>query len=348
MKSALLPTAAITLASAGFAHAGGLDRSGQSINVIFEEGRHAEISLGYVMPNVDASAAGGGPTLSENVAKNYLRSASAYKADYSSSISYAIIFDQPFGADVRYSGGPLDGIFADVDSYAITGVVKYKMQNNFSIYGGVTAQNVGASIQIPTGALEFDSNWGFGWLVGAAYEIPDIALRGSLTYRSAVEHGFDTTFNGNPAGTTNVMTPQSVNLDFQTGIMADTLLMFSARWANWEQTKITPPRFPQSIVDINNSVSYSIGIGRKFNDTFSGAFYIGYEPGDGQETSPLSPTDGYLSATLGGSYTSGPIKITGGISYIMPGGTLLSGTGGDVETRDNNAIGFGIKLSRKF
>lgn len=34
------------------ANAGGLDRSGQSIGAIFEDGRYVELSYGHVMPSV--------------------------------------------------------------------------------------------------------------------------------------------------------------------------------------------------------------------------------------------------------------------------------------------------------
>ena len=42
---------AALLGSASTLHAGGIDRSGQSITALFESGRYAEFSLGSVSPN---------------------------------------------------------------------------------------------------------------------------------------------------------------------------------------------------------------------------------------------------------------------------------------------------------
>ncbi|GAB5436920.1 hypothetical protein [Falsiruegeria mediterranea] len=81
----------------------------------------------------------------------------------------------------------------------------------------------------------------FGYALGVAWERPDIAARVSLTYSSAMEHTLLESESLNPpppvpAGTlvtvpasSTIETPQSVNLDFQTGIAPDTLLFGSVR-----------------------------------------------------------------------------------------------------------------------
>ena len=58
-------------------------------------------------------------------------------------------------------------------------------------YGPISGYNV-----------QLDQDWGVGFVVGAAYEIPDIAGRVSLTYNSKVEHQFDTveSVNGTISG----------------------------------------------------------------------------------------------------------------------------------------------------
>ncbi len=37
-----------------------------------------------------------------------------------------------------------------------------------------------------------------------------------------------------------VVTPQSVNIDFQTGIAANTLAFANIRWVHWDQFAVTP------------------------------------------------------------------------------------------------------------
>mgnify|MGYP006932911794 CR=1 FL=1 len=58
MKTTILTTSAL-LASTAAATAGGIDRSGQSITALFENGRYAEFSLGAISP--DTSGPPGGP-----------------------------------------------------------------------------------------------------------------------------------------------------------------------------------------------------------------------------------------------------------------------------------------------
>ncbi len=345
MNMFIKSTAIALLASTTIAHAGGLDRSGQKIGILFEEGTYGELSFGYVMPKIDVT----GPVPAQNspnVAQSYFAAALGYKADYSNSVSWALIIDQPYGANVDYVGGALDGAFADVSSVAITGLAKYKFTDNISVYGGLRAQNVGAVVvPLPAPRTYLANTWGFGYVIGAAYEVPSIALRAALTYHSEVTHNMATT-GGLGAGTTTIVTPQAISLDFQTGIMADTLLMASVRWAEWSRTTITPPNFPGSIVDMTDSTTYSIGIGRRFSEQLSAALSIGYEAPKGDPVSPLSPTDGYISVTLGGSYKTGPYKFTAGVSYVVPGNATL--TAGPFTTANNSAIGVGFKIGRSF
>ncbi|MBU2288850.1 MAG: aminotransferase class I/II-fold pyridoxal phosphate-dependent enzyme, partial [Gammaproteobacteria bacterium] len=99
-----------------------------------------------------------------------------------------------------------------------------------------------------------------GWVAGVAWERPDIAARVSLTYNSEVDHDFDTVERGplvDPDGpgpvpalpllegtsTTTVSTPESWNLEFQTGVAADTLVFGSIRWVEWSAFRVDPRQF---------------------------------------------------------------------------------------------------------
>ena len=80
-------------------------------------------------------------------------------------------------------------------------------------------------------AVNADDDWGYGYLVGAAYERPDIALRVALTYNSKISYDLDTdrVLDSSPRRhprrhDDDVDTPQSVQLDFQTGVAPKTLV----------------------------------------------------------------------------------------------------------------------------
>lgn len=363
MKTQLTLAAAIAVGATG-AYAGGMDRSGQSIAPLFEDGSYVELSFGNVNPSVSGVYAGA--LSSGNMAKTYSMFGFGYKRDLSEDLSFALIVDQPFGADVDYGDAdvisatnmyPFVNSTATVESTAVNGVLRYKLNDRVSMHGGLRVLRAIGEVSIPAFSgytLSTSTETDFGWLVGATYEIPDIALRASLTYNSEIDIDFATTEFGADSGTMTVTMPQSVNFDFQTGIAADTLLMFSARWAEWTATTITPNTFTQAVrvgenlVDHkNDTTSLKLGVGRRFNDKLSGSLSLGYEKSFGGTSGNLSPTDGYTSLTAGLKYqVTDQTAISGGVSYVKIGDATTSTIGS--EFTDNHAVGFGLKLSHSF
>ncbi len=87
-----------------------------------------------------------------------------------------------------------------------------------------------------------------GWLAGASYQIPEIALKAAVTYRSKIKYKFqvDESIFGEPlqyveAAKNAIETPQSVNIDFQTGVSEKTIAYMNLRWVNWEKIFKYPP-----------------------------------------------------------------------------------------------------------
>jgi long-subunit fatty acid transport protein len=372
MKRVLVGASAIAMMAAS-AQAGGIDRSGQGIGVLFEKGRYAEFSLGYVTPDVsgnDVALFGGFP--SGDVARSYTQLSFSYKADLSDRISYAVILDQPFGADVRYptfngtTGSiALGGTIAKAEAIALTGLLRYKIDDNVSVHGGIRVDRGTGNITLNGAAygplagynVKLDHDVAAGFVIGAAYEIPEIAMRVAVTYNSAITHDFDTVESLNPALTSNtkVKLPQSINLDFQTGIAQNTLLFGSVRWVNWSQFRIDPVIFTGvaggGLVDLENTTTYTLGIGRKFNDSWSGAASILYEGKGDNLVSPLAPTNGKLGLTLAAIYTRDNMKITTGINYTKLGNAKPETGTPDTARADfknNEAIGIGVKVGFTF
>ncbi|WP_417243734.1 OmpP1/FadL family transporter [Celeribacter sp.] len=357
MKTHLTLAAALAVGATG-AYAGGMDRSGQSIAPIFEDGSYVELSFGSVSPTVSGTI-GAGTVPSNDMAKSYLQLGAAYKRDLNDKLSMAVIFDQPYGADVDYGAAsgsyPFVGSTATVDTNAVTGILRYKLSDRFAVHGGVRILQSSGEVAIPfySYTMSTSTETDASYLIGASYEIPDIALRAALTYHSETDITFDTTENGSASGNMVVTMPQTVNLDFQTGIAADTLLMASVRWAEWSATDISPNGFALatsggSLVDYeNDTYSYSIGIGRRFSEKLSGSATIGYERTIGTPVGNLGPTDGYTSIGLGMKYqVTEETAISGGLRYVWVGDATTSTIGGDFS--DNKAIGIGFKISHTF
>ncbi|MHA7851077.1 OmpP1/FadL family transporter [Roseovarius sp.] len=351
---------------AGGASAGGIDRSGQSIAPLFQEGNYAEISLGTAVPSVSGSVVG---IQSGDMADTYWQFGAAMKQQINDRLSYAIILDQPFGANVAYSastGYPLRGTYAELQSTALTGVLRYNMDNGFGVHGGLRVQRVTANASVPTVSaysVDGQADYGTGYLAGVSYERPDIALRVSLTYNSKIKTEHRTSENLALAATslvtkTTIETPQSVNLDFQTGIAKDTLLFGGVRWVDWSDFTIDPllyrtaTRVPFLSYE-DDTYTYTLGVGRRITDTWSGSLALTYEDGDSNKpVSNLGPTSGKIGVTVGARYKTDNFSVSTGVNYTWIGNATtnvpIAAGPPPVLARssfsDNTAIGFGVKV----
>ncbi|MBV1867879.1 MAG: hypothetical protein KUG69_08240 [Marinosulfonomonas sp.] len=342
---------ATLVATSTSAFAGGIDRSGQDISIIFEQGTYGHLSFGSVSPKLSGIA--GGVVNSGDMAPHYGQYAASFKYQMNEKTSLSFIIDQPIGANVSYplgTGYPLAGTTATIKSTALTLVARHQFSERVSVHAGLRHQSVTGEVAITGGySLDVEDTSGFGYLIGAAYEIPDIALRASITYNSGIDHTMTGTELGG-ATSFGLRTPQSVNIDLRSGIAADTLAFASARWVNWSDFDISPPIYTAGSGSLvyypKDTVSYTLGVGRKFSDSFSGSIAIGYEDASGGLSGNLGPRDGYLSLQLGGQYTVGRVKISGGVRYVELGDVTTRNVGG-VFT-DSSAVALGLQIGYSF
>lgn len=364
---------ALSIAVTGAVNAAGIERTSQSVGILFEVGRYAELSIGNVSPSVSGvGIAAVGGAASENMGKKYTGVALGYKQNIGNNIDIALIVDEPVGANVAYPSGNgylIGGSTATLDSTAITGLMKYKFPNNVSVYGGIRSQSLGGKVSLenltagtsPAYTLNVAQRHELGYVGGIAFEKPEIALRAALTYNSEITHDFlGVQENGGPSLPFSSTVPKSVNLEFQSGIAKDTLLFGSIRWVEWSKFDISPFGYTAAngpLVDFKDDrTAYNIGIGRKLNDKWSAAVSLGYEPAAGGVcdrsafpvttgcTGNLGPTDGSKSIGLGVSYKMNKAKITAGVRYVKVGDADTS----FANFRDNSAVGVGVKVGYTF
>ncbi|MCK0119880.1 outer membrane protein transport protein [Loktanella sp. F6476L] len=388
MKNTLKLTAALMLTTTA-ATAGGIERGGNNYSVLFEEGNYVALSFSSVRPDVSGdypATLGGGST--DNMSEDYTNLGVALKYELNEQFDVGLFLNQPYGANADYTAGAYTGLGADWDSNQVALVLKYQATPNISVYGGVRSVESEANIAIPdalvrgglaaaaaagnaqAGALaagapagtlgytaETDANRETSYIVGAAYERPEIALRVALTYETGYTHTFAGT-ESVPAvptvsGTSDfeIEMPQSVTLDFQSGVAADTLVFGSIRWAEWSVWEVRPNGYEAltgggRVTGIDDDVTtLRLGVGRKINDDLSVFARVTYEDGNGGEASRLSPTDGSTAFGFGGSYTYNNVKFTGGLEYVKLGdATDASG----VEFADNSAIAVGLTVGYQF
>jgi long-subunit fatty acid transport protein len=365
MKNYALTAAALAL-TAGAAHAGGLDRSGTPIDPLFEKGNYAEVSLGFIMPDVTGNDVGGNNY--SNVGDDFTLLGAALKMDIGEKLSFAVILDQPYGADILYGGSPaatlLGGTFAQARSNAITALVRFKFNDRFSLYGGPRILKADGKITLSGLAygllngyhVNFASDEGIGYVAGAAFEIPDIALRASLTYHSSIDLKFNTIDSlGTPAANTKSELPQSVEISLQSGVSQNTLVFGSFRWSDWSAFELDPPNpFVPNLAQLDDVYSFELGVGHRFSEKLSASItgILELKGGSDSLVSPLAPTNGRKAISIGGKYkVNDKVDISGGIRYTWLGDGLPETGTPDTRRgtfRNNTAISVGLKLGFHF
>ena len=291
----------------------------------------------------------------------------------------------------------------EVDSQNINFIFGFQPNKNLNFYAGGVYQTVKGDVSLRGQAYSlyngYDANIpedsAFGWLAGAAFQIPEIALKASLTYRSEIDHkvnvdeslpllgplGSLLVANGtispaqlsgllNATGETKITTPQSVNLDFQTGVMANTVAFANVRWVNWKDFSIQPYKFGQlsklaggmlpalgkpngfNLVDYSDDQwSVTAGVGRKLNEQWAGNVSVGWDSGAGNPVTTLGPTEGYWNVGVGVQYSPTPATfIAGGVKYFWLGDAdAVTGAHSAAGTfEDNKAIAYGLKMGYRF
>ena len=303
----------------------------------------------------------------------------AYKADLNDRLSYALIFDQPLctptpstaPATLPALPPPLPaslygGSMADVKTYQISGVLAYDVNPNVKVYGGLRAQRLDAEAAVSfvyDYSVKADDKWGYGCLLGAAYERPEIALRVALTYHSKIGYDLDTAETITPSAPaprpdteTDVDTPQSVQLDFQTGVAPKTLVFGYVRWVDWSEFSVarrSTRRRPERSLGARRPLiqyaddwwTYNLGIGRQLTDALAGSVAITWEPSVGGEMTSLGPYDGRTTGTAALTYEVNGFDITGGLTYGVLGDTenLLQ-----TDFNDGSVWGAGLRVGYTF
>lgn len=290
----------------------------------------------------------------------------------------------------------------EVDTQNLSMIFGFQPIKNINLYGGAAYQTIKGSVSLRGQAYSLYNGYdakiketsGVGWLAGASYQIPEIALKASITYRSEIDHDVNAQESlptlgalsllgdegaaaaqqiAAATGKTKITTPQSVNLDLQTGIMENTVAFANLRWVNWKDFSIRPYKFglvsdvvgklPQigrsngfNLVEYSDDQwSVNAGVGRKLNDQWAGNVSVGWDSGAGNPVSTLGPTEGYWNVGLGVQYSpAANYFIAGGVKYFWLGdakaqtGAQAGGSDYVADFSDNNAIAYGLKIGYKF
>ncbi|CAM4279557.1 hypothetical protein [Acinetobacter pragensis] len=393
---------AILTAACSQVHAAALDRTGQSIAAFLEDGNYFEASIAAVEADISGQARPQFMTPSTDSSTGNLTNSSTFynaaiKLQMTPQFSFGLIYDQPFGADTAYKALPNHTFSTDsglasanVDTQNLSFLFGYQPNENWNFYAAPVYETIKGNVKLNGLAFEAISgyqlnvkeNSEIGWLAGMAYQIPEIALKAAVTYRSEIKHSLtaDESF-AMPlsalvpmigTGLTNITTPQSINLDLQSGITPTMLVFLNTRWVNWKKFEIKPYAFnkvteiatgyPNGLIlaDYNkDQISADLGLAKKINDQWSGVMSAGWDSGAGDPTSVFGPIGGYWSAGVGLRFNpAADYFIQAGLRYFWledaTGHSAAYALPGNAENAkvadysDNTALGYLLKIGYKF
>ena len=263
---------AASVALTSSAMAGGLERGGYNIDLLFDTSRFATEAVGtYVMPQrklnnvVDNNAADGtpgGPANGVKDTESYLVPRLGAKVGIGEHVDCMADYSQPYGAHSnpgRNWAGANSNTETDIgsDGYAATCSFKFQAgKGQLRVIGGVSHLKVSGFKERLTAVIPPAFGTGIGrvvledsgiaWRAGLAYEIPEIAFRASAVYYSEVQLDsitgvLDLTQNPFAPGLGGAVTPifgsatmpQAFEIKVQSGIAPGWLAFGSVKWVDW-------------------------------------------------------------------------------------------------------------------
>lgn len=222
----------------------------------------------------------------------------------------------------------------------------------------------GANLNNTDATLKFDGGYEPGFRIGAAYEIPEIALRAQILYRSEVTHTPEGTFTtaldgairpvppfpaGSPPfsyGTSEGVgtLPQSVEFKLQSGIAPGWLAFGSVKWTDWSvldklDYTITGGPLPgarELEYYFRDGWTVTAGLGHAFTEEISGVMGLTWDRGVSTTEDTLSDTYTLAAGVAFKDKLGGEVRFGGALSYLTAA-SVSAETGQTVGVYDPGA-----------
>lgn len=357
----------IVLLAGATAHAGGFSRGSADTDILFEKSNFdLRAGVTHVVPTRKFTVHSDPALVGKSYTSSYTVPSVAVKARLADQLACAGTYVQAHGGDTNYEGRTTAGKLVEnmgVDEYALTCSVNFQVgSGNLHLLGGGFVEQfnykrtqladigpmVGAPVPVLVDAGLRLNGTDYGYRLGVAYEIPDIAFRTQLMYRSGTSYGANGNFTlGLPAMAGGPQTvaatgagnlPQSVELKVQSGIAPGWLAFGSVKWTDWSVQRalvVTTP-LTGAVPDTYNwkdGWTVSGGIGHAFNERVSGLAAISWDQGVGTGWDLSSDT---WTFSLGGSVKDNiGGEFRGGLGFTY----LTSASETRYPAGQNNAVG---------
>ncbi|MFY0642544.1 MAG: hypothetical protein JXR16_15945, partial [Bermanella sp.] len=269
MKHPIAKISALTAAilAATPALAGGFDNSSRGFDIIYGDNSVISTSYGQTTVPMKAQIQQGAGNSSSVVASgeiidDFNRPQMGFRYQVANGITCAAQFERPFAAKVTYKddslayGSETAPISTKYESESFTVACGYDFAlstGKIKVFGGPKIQKVKGAFDedLSTAAagssdnldVQLDGGSEFGYTLGAAYEIPEYALRASILYHSQIDYSADGQLSAVlPTGTAfttdataKTFTPQTIELGFQSGLADNTLAFLKMRWSEYSK-----------------------------------------------------------------------------------------------------------------
>lgn len=308
MNAALLKTVfgagCLSLVIVGSASAGGFSRGSADTDILYEDGNFVmRTGVTYVSPKRKYSSFDAAPGLvGTSYTDDYVIPSAAVKFNLGDNFRCAGTLVDNNGGSATYAvpkpSGKLNEDFTTNEKAVTCGVKFQAGPGNVWVLGGGFVENfnydrvnVLPSPPFPGGSRAnlVLKGQDYGYRIGAAYEIPEIAFRTQLLYRSGTSYGAEGTLNvpifGAIPASGHGNLPQSVEWKVQSGIAPGWLAFGSAKWADWSVQKELLVKTPNPLFGSEDTYNWKDGwtltggVGHAFNDNVSGALSLTWDQG---------------------------------------------------------------------
>ena len=298
-------------------------------------------------------------------------------------------YTQPYGVEANYDG-PIRFNIAqqklDTDEYGLTCGYGFDLsKGRLLLIGGVFYETVDF-----TQARDFSLAFGtvgesrikvesedVGYRLGVGYEIPEIALKAQLLYRSETNHDATGEYTNTPFATLATLTgltprqaaaiygtalstsastsatlPQNLELSLQSGIAPGWLAFGSVKWTDWSVLErielvegIANQTFSSTNFYFEDGWTVTGGVGRKFNEKLGGSLSVTWDKGVSTGWDTLTDTWSFGGGVAYDFSDKFQLRAGGAAIYFTDGEKDKVSSDLDYTAVSDNEWGYALSLS---
>lgn len=283
---------------------------------------------------------------------------------FNNKINFGLSVATPFGLKTDYQPdwvGRFQGITSDIKSLNINPSISFKVDEQWSVGAGVSAQKLDAKLTsssvlgagFETLTTIAGDGWGYGFNLGVMGQITP-ATRVGVAYRSSIEQDLEgnVTFAAVPALNSalesKIRLPASLSISSVTELNPKWQLLADATWTEWstiqqldfQRTNATGPAagvpIPVQDYEWKNSWRFAVGGIYKYSDTINLKAGVAYDitPVPDERRKVRLPDEDRITFAVGSQYKfDKATTFDVAFQYVMPDKAKIDSTEGSGGTQ---------------